>query len=397
MTRVVFHLGDKKTGSTAIQTALASGAIKSDSQKLLYPGNNMVSQVPLAKALQRPKASATQIANLFASLLAEIEQAKPDVAVISAEAFEGVGPAVLKRAVQQHMPDYAATARYIAYVRPHSERLTSDFAERVKAGYLGSMEDLFQNFQKSRMIEYTPRFSKWRASFGSQFVVRPMIRSLLYKNDVVQDLVQFALGTNDFTVGDIPNVNEAVTLENLSILRRMHSSMHGDFTKAFGRDMARRMHKSAIEAGTKVQIHRSLAEAVLKDFAEDAAKMDAKFFTGTPMTDNLRAAPGKAVAEAQSFDMVDHFSAREQYLINLWIDQITTLVGADPEKWAHILRTGHKADDLAATEPVAEAAPKPAGRKRPGAALAPGVGPKGGRGLRRGRRLAKAAAQTEQE
>lgn len=411
MTRVVFHLGDKKTGSTAIQTALASGAIKCESQKLLYPGDKLVSHIALAKALQRPKVSAAQIAAQFASLLAEIEENKPDVAVISAEAFEDVDPAVLKRAVQQHMPAYAETARYIAYVRPHSERLTSDYAERVKAGYLGSMEDLFQNFQKSRLIEYTPRFLTWRASFGSRFELRPMIRSLLYKNDVVQDLVQFVLGSDEFTVGEIPNVNEAVPLENLSILRKMHLAMQGDaakrgdFQKAFGRDMARRMHKSAIETGTKVQIHRSLAQAVLADFAEDAAKLDAEFFAGTPMTDNLKAAPGKAVADAQSFEMADHFSPREQYLINLWIDQITTLVGADPEKWARILRSGHKVEVLSAGEaevedtPAPASTPKPkrnpAGRRRVAAGAAPGGGraggPKGGKGLRRGRRQGKAA------
>ena len=110
------------------------------------------------------------------------------------------------------------------------------------------------------------------------------------------------------------------------------------------------------------------------------------------MSDNLNAAPGKAAADAQSFEMADHFSAREQYLINLWIDQITTLVGADPEKWARILRSGHKVEVLAAAEPVAAATPKrnPAGRKRPGAAAG---GPKG---LRRGRRLGKPAKPDQQ-
>ena len=349
MTKLVFHLGDMKTGSTAIQTALSSKGWKCDSVKLLYPVGSRVSHITFAQSLSG-RVDGSRTAKLARSIANEINRnPDADVAVISAEHFESVDPKVLKQTIETYFPGALETARFIAYVRPHADRFPSTYAERVKTGmYVGTLEELHAVLHARESFVYTPRFTAWRETFGSAFELRPMIRDLLYRKDVVADFMSFALQTEDFTLSDTPDANESLSLENLSIVREFHVKVNEGKNKGLpyqstiGRALARRMNESAYREGTKVRIHRSLAETVREQYAADAAALDAAFFSGTPMSDALNAAPGKAVAEAQSVRIEDHFSTREQYLINTLLGHTAVLIKADPQFLADSLRIEHR-------------------------------------------------------
>ena len=125
LTKLVFHLGDMKTGSTAIQTALSSKGWTCDSVKLLYPHGNRVSHITFAQSLSG-KVDHSRTEGLVQEILTEL-QANPDadVAVISAEHFENVDPQVLRQTIETYLPQYMADARFIAYVRPHADRFPS--------------------------------------------------------------------------------------------------------------------------------------------------------------------------------------------------------------------------------------------------------------------------------
>jgi hypothetical protein len=389
MTKLVFHLGDMKTGSTAIQTALSSKRWTCDSVRLLYPHGTKVSHITFAQSLSgRVDDSKTE--KLVGEILDEIYDTPADVAVISAEHFENVDPNVLKAVIEKYMPEMLAEARFISYVRPHADRFASTFAERVKTGYFaGTLSELQAVLHQRGTFVYTPRFLSWRAVFGSAFELRPMMRDLLFRNDVVADFLQFALQTEDFTLDDTPDANESLSLENLAIVRQLHlrlSEGHRfvqNYQSTVGRAFARRMNESAYRDGTKVRIHKGLAEIVRAQYAEDAAALDAAFFKGTPMTDALNAAPSKAVEAEQSVRIEDHFSDREQYLINTFIDQTAVLVNADPDFLAERLRTDHQIRVTAEPDPDAPA--KPA-RGRGGKGKARGRLGRAGGGKGRGRR-----------
>jgi hypothetical protein len=348
MTKLVFHLGDRKSGSTAIQTALAARNWTCDSVRLLYPHGNKINHNSFARSLTGSY-SKTLTAPLIEEILDEIRADPPDVVIISAEDFEDVDPTVLRATIEAYMPEMLADARFIAYVRPHAERFPSSFAERVKAGHFyGTLTGLHSMLHKRKAFVYAPRFLNWREVFGAAFTLRPLIRDLLYRNDVVADFLQFALQTDDFTLTTTPDANESLSLENLAILRQLHLRLSEGKTKVadhqstIGRALARRMNESAFRDGTKVRIHKALAEEVRQQYAEDAAAVDAAFFTGTPLTDALNAAPQKAVDQEQSVLIEDHFSAREQYLINTFIDQTAVLINAYPRALAEKLRFEHK-------------------------------------------------------
>lgn len=354
MTKIIFHLGDRKTGSTAIQSTLSSGAWKCDGVRLLYPMAQGVNHFSLAKCLNGIGRTADmsrqpEAARLFGDVVARIKAASADVAIVSTEDFEDVDPFVLKAAVEAFMPEFVDTARYVAYVRPHAERIASSYSERVKQGmYSGSMEDLHRQSSAGLRFKYTQRFLKWREAFGPAFALRPMIRDLLFRKDVVADFLHFALQTEDFSLSAAPDSNESLSLENLAIVRQMQLRLKAGtekfqtFQTIIGRALARRMNDSAYRDGTPVRIHKALAEQVRDHYAEDAAALDAAFFTTTPMTDALNAASAKAEEVAQSVRIEDHFSDREQYLINTFIDQTVVLFRANPALLAEQLRLAYR-------------------------------------------------------
>ena len=407
MTQLIFHLGDRKTGSTSIQTTLASGSVHCAGKTLLYPGQGQVNHIPLAKTL-----TDDGMANLrkprFRAVVDEIAEKQPDVTIISAERFESVDPALLKRTMMLHMPDYVGTAKFIAYVRPHADRIVSEYAEQVKQGHaFGSLEQMHQRTLSRDRFQYTPRFQAWRDTFGDQFTLRPMIRDRLKDRDVVADFLDFALGGAGFEIRGTPAANESLTLEDLVLLRhlqmRLGERRNGELQSgkastlqiSTGWELARRLSRQPAASSTKLRLHASLADAVVTEYLADAKALDAAFFDGTPMEDELRAAPGRAVEVAQSMDLADHYGAESVRLIDVLVGQIEHMLKADPTIWPKLFRDSHH---LAVTQEEKPA--RKGGGKKPGGRMGagkPGGGKKlgGGAGRRRGLQP-KAGLLTEQ-
>ena len=353
MTKLVFHLGDMKTGSTAIQTVLMSKSWACDSVKLHYPSGGRASHIILASCLQS-NPPGVRLDSEMNAILDELAHASADVAVISAEQFEKVDPKVLLAAIETYMPNMVADARFIAYVRPHADRIPSGYAERVKIGnFLGTMTEFEAAQYQRETVMYTPRFQAWRDTFEDAFELRPMIREQLYRQDVVADFLQFALQTDDFTIAEVPDTNESLSLENLSILRHLQTRIAAGHRRTqtyqgiLGRSLSRQMNKSAFRDGTKIRLHKDLAKLIRVQYASDAAALDAAFFKGTPMTDALDASVSKAVDTEQMVRIEDHFTPREQFLISTLIDQSVALVHSNPDQLLSKLRRyfGEKSED----------------------------------------------------
>lgn len=281
-----------------------------------------------------------------------------DIAVISAENFERVDPEDLQRALRTHLPRLADSARFIAYVRPHADRLVSTFAERVKAGYFaGTLSELHHNTKATRRFFYYERFSRWQAVFGDRFTLRPMIRSALYHNCVVQDFLNFALSGRPFELIEDPQSNLSLSLEDLAMIRELHLHLRknkklGKSRIATGLDLGRILASSPSQMssqmsgqkGTKLRLPASLVHDVIATYQQDAARLDAKFFAGTPMTAALISAPTRASAEFQSVKAEDHFSRNQLRLIHAWCQLTEQMIKSDPDSIPVILRRQQAAD-----------------------------------------------------
>lgn len=341
---IVFHLGDCKTGTTSIQAVLARGAWTLDGQAgrgIVYPAQ--VNHIPLAKSLWVPSEKPFE-AERFASVREAFTKSDARLGVISAEDFEFVDPELVAAAIERHLGAWQGRIRLIAYVRPHAERLVSAFAERSKQGlFVKPLAAMHDKLEADGLLFYAPRFEKWRALFGDAFTLRPFLRNSLYKGDVVQDFFHWMTGGPDYEITRPTDQNESLSVEDIAMMRALHKHIRADsgrslreVQQALGWYLADMVTSRPRQDGTKPRLHRALAKRVVATYAEDAAALDAAFFDGTPMSDALAAAPGKAVDKPQSFRAEDHFNAEELRLFDIWAALLTRLMSADPEhfKWA---------------------------------------------------------------
>ena len=329
---LVFHIGDHKTGTTSLQYTLAQKSWSCDSVPLCYPSS--FNHNPLMGSLRQP-AQYKSRPKRFSKLLKDMNQARGGVGVVSAEALENVPPAILRETLESHMPQYAATARVIAYVRPHAERIVSSWAEQVKLGlFTDSLEDFHEHSRATGRFYYHQRFTAWRNIFGDRFTLRPMIRDQLYKDSVVQDFLRYALQTDDFTVNEIQS-NESMSLQDMALMKMLSAVFqdtqgHAKIQANIGRIMDRILSSLPPRArNTKPKMTKSLIPEVIATYQQDAQKLDADFFEGAPMWTALQNAPQKAVERSASIDPNAHFSPDEQRTIRALAQLITELSASD--------------------------------------------------------------------
>lgn len=319
---LVFHLGDRKTGSTSIQKTLNDGLWDAPGRSLLYTAQG--SNGPLAQALAS-MGNADHVMGRFKGLSQRLDAAAPDtdVAVVSSETFEDVSPKALKMALEAYLPDYADHVRLIAYVRPHAGRLLSGYSEQIKRGQsLASLEEFFAEGVALERFAVFERFAGWRAVFGEAFTLRPMIRSGLYKGCVVQDFLRYVLDSTDFTLSWDPDANPSLSAQDMELLRGFHSRLDaGHVTPAqagfLGAELGRQLAERPDHAGQRLTLPAALAEQLAVLCEKDAADLDGMFFEGTPMGDALRDVQG-ADAGAKPAS-ADPDAARVTTLMGDWL------------------------------------------------------------------------------
>ena len=353
MQRIVFHIGDKKTGTSSIQQALVRETWHCDAVRLFYPvDTERPHHHGLASAFV--KGWREKIETRFAKLAGMIreEGANADVVVISSELFQGVAPEALHAAIARHLPEHAATIEILAYARPHAQRLLSSYAQVIKLGHFtGTLEQYFEKTRASDRFQMAERFLQWREVFGPRFTLRPLWRAKLHHGDAVADFFHHVLGGARFTLEPIPTANESLSLADLALLRRFHkllSRQHAalDDTphkaalagarKRIGARLGEHLAASAPPREVeKLRLHRALAHRIETVYSEDAARCDTEFFSGsTPMQDGLRKAAEGAMERPQSLALKDHFPPAIRRQIPVWAALIGEMTQHAPTGWS---------------------------------------------------------------
>lgn len=298
--RLVVHVGDHKTGTTSIQAALAAGRVRLAAGDLLYPLGETVNHNYLCRRGPdgvRPERADTPKGPGLDAIAARIAAERPALAILSAEQLEGAPPAETA-ALLQEVFGGVAELRVVAYVRPHAARVLSSFAEHTKIGLWDGTPDEFAARQIRRgAYLYHPRFAAWRAALGDRFVLRPMIRARLAGGGAVEDFLTVAAGPPPaWTLAPGETANESLSLEDLMLLQALYRRLPAEraFRHAFGWEVARLAGRAG-GGGTRLRLHRALAERIAGACRDDAAAMDAAFFGGEAV---LAAALEAAVAEA---------------------------------------------------------------------------------------------------
>ncbi len=345
---LIFHIGDHKTGSTAIQLALAQNRVSLQGKSLFYPAqianNNIVSYF-IAYAEAENSRQRKKAARLLSQLANQVRQSDADFTVISAEGFEGVPPTVFAEVVDVFFADAADEIRIIGYVRPHAPRIISSYAERTKIGAARVLERSLDEFstdadRKGEFLYY-PRYLAWRELFGNSFLVRPMIRSLLFNKSIVDDFVYHAFGGSEFAVDGGTEANESFCLEDLMRLKVLQKNLNVPLVLKLrlGWEIARLIgHMPPPVTQTKLRLHRSLAKEIFKTYLQDAKAMDQAFFGGKPLLENeLHSAVENAIDAPQPTEPKDVLSESELRSLTLMSGLIAGLLDAPEVNWPNFL------------------------------------------------------------
>lgn len=308
---LICHLGDFRTGSTAIQTVLRGQA---EAFGLFWP--EAANHVALAQSLKDETAR-----DAAWSGLARAMAGRPRT-VISAEHFEFADPVLLARAIEAHLPE--VPVRLVAYVRPHGPALLARYAESVKIGNFDGTPGAYLDWPQTRWrLSYADRFGRWRAAFGDRFELVLYDRGVFPGGSVVRDFLTRVTGADPGEVA-VPQANPSPGLADLALARAFHRAM-GDLPEAarparwtIGRHLGRLM-AGLPRADIPLRADRALATRIAGRFAADARALDSGFFApATPMTDALDRLLREAPELPQSVDPADHLGEDALRLATLW-------------------------------------------------------------------------------
>lgn len=346
--KLIFHIGHHKTGTTSIQNAFARKEIVLEEGNILYPARTSHNYLPAhveAYAHDGTVLPGTP-ARPGLQAIAERLQTEPfDFAVISGEQFEGVVPRDVHKALHDHWLEHVTDYSVICYLRPHAARIMSSFAELVKLGnFSGTPEEFFDKTLANQRFFFFPKLSGWDDQFEGHFKLRPMIRSELVGGSLLQDFVETAFGPDARVRIDAQSAaNESLCLEDLLVLKLVQRCLKPRDRKlraAMGWEMAMAFAAKAREGGTgtKVLIHKALAERIRTTYLDDAQAIETRFFGGKPLLrTELDRAVDEALPEAQSFEPADHFSPDALRGFSLLGEQINRLLDHDSGSWSEFL------------------------------------------------------------
>lgn len=339
---LIIHLGDTKTGSTSIQSALASRLCSAPGASFSYP--TKFNHNGLAATLHKKRRFGDRAVS-FKRLNAAFEKSDAEYGVISAEHFQMVDPSDLRQSIETHWPKLSNNVRLVAYVRPHAGKFLSAFAEHVKLGAgKETLEEAFAAASKTDRFDYVQRFEKWREIFGDCFVLRPFVREQLFRADVVADFFKLVLQHENFELGDTVSANASLTVSQLSLIREMHRQVRSklaprngpqvkDAQSALGRIIAEHLRLNGLGQNSEApRMPASLVDSFTSRYSTDAAALDAGFFDGTPMTDALETIHLKATTAQQSLNAADHFSADVIDSVHVFADVLAGIIAESPER-----------------------------------------------------------------
>ena len=352
MTReLVFHLGDRKTGSTSIQATLRSQNWEGGGSTIGYPARLHCGEVAKSLAGRLLKGDGNRP---IRKLRERVNANQADIAVISSEDFEVVDAQRLAGMLDQYFTEFRHDTRLIAYVRPHADRILSSYSERVKLGLVDeSLETFVESVIRNRRFQYHDRFRKWRSVFGDRFELRPMIRANLHMNCVVRDFLSFTLQSTDFKLLSEPASNTSLSVKDLAMLIELHrqigsSPAERTSLQSVGRNLGIVLSEMPMDGWPRVTFNHALSRKVIEAHREDAERLDTAFFADFPMSGALEASSAKAVDALPSILPEDNFSPAELRMLRVWAKMIGQMYRINPKGWSRhfsLLRLGVTAED----------------------------------------------------
>lgn len=302
MRQIHFHIGDRKTGTSSLQSVLdtwdRSGAARAAG--LLYPaaGRQVAMRINhrnLAHALDGDARYNPEHGTWsdLARNLNEVDDAGH--VLISSESFENVDPKVLQQAVREHL-GRGIEPVILCYFRPHMSRLLASYTQNAKRGLFdGGLNDFVRRSVAGRLGQAFPRLDCWRACFGVNFRLSLYQRDRLMAGDIVADILVRQMGLPADLLPTLPPStieNRAPKPSTLAVLMKLRRSLARDDASTAKVGLRPELEAAltrlqvrldAAAAGEPaLQLDAATAETIHAACAADARAIDAAFFPDAP-------------------------------------------------------------------------------------------------------------------
>lgn len=338
MTQLILHIGDPKTGTSSIQSAMRDKLVKCDSLSIAswrQPNATQLARTFTKKAVAKNR-------DLYFSEVNEwLHECEADKAIISSENFYDADPDILYQTLLKNCPDHVTEMRVVAYVRPHLSRALAAFSQRVK---MGGNTNGFEMF-RARVLQgqaldlnYTSRFSCWRNRFGSLFTLRPYIRDELHGQDVVQDFFTLVLDNAPFTLAKPSQANTGMSVRGLSGLLLVQRFMKRAGLKIIlrgvvGGTIANRFYSRGAVSGEQPRLDRTTAEALADLCKDDARMLDQTFFDRPLMQTALEKNLEQTVDTQVNLSPSKNFTPAERKKLTVCSEEMTGLLLQTTKIW----------------------------------------------------------------
>mgnify|MGYP001392730986 CR=1 FL=1 len=183
----ICHIGQPKTASTTIQMHLARNRQLLKAQGILYPaslGTPKSSVIPMF-CDNGPVAFGT---SLDGALRSNFES----------ELFDGLNSVLLSEerlfdvpnasAIKERFSVYASSWRILCYIRRPEEHIVSRYSENIRAGYVYTLNQYFEERLTSHHYRVADRLEQWTDVFGDGVEVR-VFDHAARKNGVLGDFL----------------------------------------------------------------------------------------------------------------------------------------------------------------------------------------------------------------